>query len=83
MAQAVEPLACKSCRCAQAGSQQPYSMLAAELNRSKEPLEAYPLDSMSMWQRRALAAVPFALLRVDNLLSRSRWVTTWARTTGA
>ena len=29
-------------------ARQPNSLLAAELNRRKEPLEAYPLDSMSM-----------------------------------
>ena len=27
---------------------QPNSLLAAEMNRRKEPLEAYPLDSMTM-----------------------------------
>ena len=29
-------------------ARQPNSLLAAEINRRKEPLEAYPLDSMSM-----------------------------------
>jgi type IV pilus assembly protein PilP len=49
-------------------ARQPNSLLAAELNRRKEPLEAYPLDSMSMVGSVARGAQPFALLRVDNLL---------------
>jgi len=49
-------------------TRQPNSMLGAELNRRKEPLEAYPLDSMSMVGSVAKQAQPFALLRVDNLL---------------
>ena len=42
-------------------------MLSAELNRRKEPLEAYPLDSMTMVGS-VSRGVPTALLRVDNLL---------------
>jgi type IV pilus assembly protein PilP len=49
-------------------AQQPNSLLASELNRRKEPLEAYPLDSMSMVGSVARGGKPFALLRVDNLL---------------
>jgi type IV pilus assembly protein PilP len=49
-------------------SRQPNSMLATELNRRKEPLEAYPLDSMAMVGSVAKQAQPYALLRVDNLL---------------
>lgn len=49
-------------------ARQPNSMLGAELSRRKEPLEAYPLDSMSMVGSVAKQARPFALLRVDNLL---------------
>lgn len=49
-------------------AKQPNSLLAAELNRRKEPLESYPLDSMSMVGSVARGAQPFALLRVDNLL---------------
>ena len=49
-------------------ARQPNSMLGAELNRRKEPLEAYPLDSMTMVGSVAKQAQPFALLRVDNLL---------------
>ena len=43
-------------------------LLASELNRRKEPLEAYPLDSMSMVGSFAKGGAPFALLRVDSLL---------------
>ena len=49
-------------------ARQPNSMLSAELNRRKEPLEAYPLDSMSMVGSVMKAGRPYALLRVDNLL---------------
>jgi type IV pilus assembly protein PilP len=49
-------------------ARQPNSLLAAELNRRKEALEAYPLDSMSMVGSVHKQGLPFALLRVDNLL---------------
>lgn len=46
----------------------PSSLLAAELNRRKEPLEAYPLDSMSMVGSVNKRGQQLALLKVDNLL---------------
>jgi type IV pilus assembly protein PilP len=49
-------------------ARQPNSLLAAEINRRKEPLEAYPLDSMRMVGSVNKAGRPYALLRVDNLL---------------
>ncbi len=49
-------------------ARQPNSLLAAEVNRRKEPLEAYPLDSMSMVGSVVKAGRPYALLRVGNLL---------------
>ena len=49
-------------------ARQPNSLLAAELNRRKEPLEAYPLDSMRMVGSLTKNGRPYALLRVDNLL---------------
>ncbi len=49
-------------------AKQPNSLLSAELNRRKEPLEAYPLDSMSMVGSVTKGGRPYALLRVDNLL---------------
>jgi type IV pilus assembly protein PilP len=44
------------------------SLLTAELTRRKEPLEAYPLDTMSMVGSFVKQAQPFALLRVDSLV---------------
>lgn len=49
-------------------ARQPNSAVAAELNRRKEPLEAFPLDSMSMVGSVQKKGLPFALLRVDGLL---------------
>jgi len=49
-------------------ARQPSSLLAAEMNRRKDPLEAFPLDSMSMVGSVSRAGTPLALLRVDNLL---------------
>ncbi|MEY4581933.1 MAG: hypothetical protein RL701_6636 [Pseudomonadota bacterium] len=49
-------------------TRQPNSLLAAEINRRKEPLEAYPLDSMTMVGSVVKAGRPYALLKVDNLL---------------
>jgi type IV pilus assembly protein PilP len=46
----------------------PSSLLAAELKRRKEPLEAYPLDTMTMVGSINKQGRPYALLRVDNLL---------------
>ena len=47
---------------------QPNSLLTAEINRRKEPLEAYPLDSMAMVGSLTRDNKRYALLRVDNLL---------------
>jgi len=44
------------------------SKLAPDLTRRKEPLEAYPLDSMSMVGSVVRGGRQYALLRVDNLL---------------
>jgi type IV pilus assembly protein PilP len=46
----------------------PSSLLARQLNRRKEPLEAFPLDSMSMVGSVTKQGQPHALLRVDALL---------------
>jgi type IV pilus assembly protein PilP len=67
--QAVEPFSTQKLTVAlKQEARQPNSLLAGELNRRKEPLEAYPLDSMSMVGSVARQGRPFALLRVDNLL---------------
>jgi type IV pilus assembly protein PilP len=47
---------------------QPNSLLASEINRRREPLEAYPLDSMTMVGSVVRTGRPYALLKVDNLL---------------
>ena len=44
------------------------ALLAPELNRRKEPLEAFPLDAMSMVGSLIKAGHPVALVKVDNLL---------------
>lgn len=53
-------------------AQQPNSLLAAELNRRREPLEAYPLDNMTMVGSVVRQGEPQALLRVDKLLYQVR-----------
>ena len=49
-------------------ARQSNSLLSAEINRRKEPLEAYPLDSMSMVGSVSRGGRPYALLRVNSLL---------------
>ena len=49
-------------------AKQPNSLIAGELNRRREPLEAYPLDNMSMVGSVARDGRQFALLKVDQLL---------------
>jgi len=48
------------------------ALLAAELNRRKEPLEAYPLDVMTMVGSLNRNAERVALVRVDKLLYQVR-----------
>ena len=69
MANAVDPFSTQKRTVAlKQEARQPNSLLAAELNRRKEPLEAYPLDSMSMVGSINKKGQPYALLKVDNLL---------------
>jgi type IV pilus assembly protein PilP len=49
-------------------ARQPNSLLAAEINRRKEPLEAYPVDGMAMVGSVVRGGQQYALLKVDNLL---------------
>ena len=44
------------------------ALIAPELNRRKEPLEAFPLDAMAMVGSLVKLGQPVALVRVDNLL---------------
>ncbi len=68
-AQAVDPYSSQKLTVAlKQEARQPNSLLSAELNRRKEPLESYPLDSMNMVGSVNRQGQPFALLRVDNLL---------------
>jgi type IV pilus assembly protein PilP len=69
LAQSVEPFSAQKLTVALKQEQrQPNSLLSAELNRRKEPLEAYPLDSMSMVGNMTKSGAPYAILRVDSLL---------------
>jgi type IV pilus assembly protein PilP len=48
------------------------ALVAPELARRKEPLEGYPLDSMTMVGSLLKEGAPVALVRVDNLLYQVR-----------
>jgi type IV pilus assembly protein PilP len=68
-AQAVEPFSAQKLSVAlKQEARQPNSLLAAELNRRKEPLEFFTLDGMNMVGFVTRQGRPFALLKVDNLL---------------
>jgi type IV pilus assembly protein PilP len=67
--QAVDPFSLQKLSVAiKLEARQPNSLLAAEVNRRKEPLESYPLDNMSMVGSVSREGKPFALLKVNNLL---------------
>jgi len=68
-ADAVEPFSTQKLAVAlKRDERAPSSLLASELKRRKEPLEAYPLDNMAMVGSVNKQGAPFALLRVDGLL---------------
>ncbi|SFC01196.1 type IV pilus assembly protein PilP [Polaromonas sp. OV174] len=48
------------------------ALIAPELNRRKEPLEASPLDAVAMVGSLIKAGQPVALVRVDNLIYQVR-----------
>jgi type IV pilus assembly protein PilP len=48
------------------------ALVAPELTRRKEPLEAFPLDAMTLVGHILKAGQPVALLKVDNLLYQVR-----------
>lgn len=48
------------------------ALVAPELARRKEPLESFPLDSMSLVGNLSKLGQPVALVRVDNLLYQVR-----------
>jgi type IV pilus assembly protein PilP len=69
LAEAVDPFSAQKLSVAiRQEVRQQSALLAAELNRRKEPLEAYPLDSMAMVGSVSKEGRPHALLKVDNLL---------------
>ena len=47
-------------------------MIAPELARRKEPLESFPLDTMSMVGTIIRAGTPVALVKVENLIYQVR-----------
>lgn len=66
---AVEPFSAQKLTVAvKQEARQPNSLLTSEMNRRKEPLESFPLDSMSMVGSVMRQGRPYALLKVDNLL---------------
>ncbi len=68
-AEAVEPFSTQKLTVAiKQEARQPSSLLASEVNRRPEPLEAFPLDSVTMVGSLVKHNTPFALLRVDKLL---------------
>ena len=48
------------------------ALIAPELARRKEPLEAFPLDAMALVGSLTKAGQPVALVKVDNLLYQVR-----------
>lgn len=68
-ADAVEPFSSQKLTVAiKQEARQPNSLLSAEVSRRPEPLESYPLDSVSMVGSVTKQSKPFALLKVDKLL---------------
>lgn len=67
--QAAEPFSAQKLSVAlKQEARQPSSILSSEVNRRKEPLEAFPLDGMSMVGSVDKLGRRFALLKVDKLL---------------
>ena len=68
-AEAVEPFSSQKLTVAiKQEARQPSSLMASEFNRRPEPLEAFPLDSVTMVGTLIKHNTPFALLKVDKLL---------------
>ncbi|MEO8296661.1 MAG: pilus assembly protein PilP [Burkholderiales bacterium] len=53
-------------------NRQPNSLLASEMNRRREPLEAYPLDSLTMVGSVSRGGHSYALMKAENLLYQVR-----------
>ena len=67
-AKALEPFSQRKMSATSQITRQPNAVLASEMRRRKEPLEAFPLDGMAMVGSVSRGGKPFALIRVDNLL---------------
>lgn len=68
-AQSVDPFASQKLMVAlKQESRQPNSLLASEMNRRREPLEAYPLDALSMVGSVERGNKTYALLKADSFL---------------
>lgn len=69
VADAVDPFALQKLTVAlKQDAHQPNSLMAAEMNRRREPLEAFPLDSMTMVGSVDRKGVTYALIKADGLL---------------
>ena len=66
--QAIDPFSSRKMDATAQIVRQPNAVLASELRRRKEPLEAFPLDSMIMVGSLVRDGKAYALIRVDNLL---------------
>lgn len=72
-AQSVEPFSSQKLAVAlKQETRQPNSLLASEMNRRREPLEAYPLDAMSMVGSVMRGKNTYALVKADNFLYQVR-----------
>jgi type IV pilus assembly protein PilP len=72
-AQAVDPFSAQKLVVAlKQENRQPNSLLAAEMNRRREPLEAYPLDALMLVGSIERGGQRYALLKLDNLLYQVR-----------
>jgi len=70
---AVEPFSAQKLAVAlKQENRQPNSLLSAEMNRRKEPLEAYPIDTLSMVGSVVRGGRAYALVKADNLLYQVR-----------
>jgi type IV pilus assembly protein PilP len=69
VADAVEPFSTQKLTVAlKRDSSKASALVASEMNRRREPLESFPMDSMSMVGSVLRKQVRYALLKVDNLL---------------
>jgi type IV pilus assembly protein PilP len=71
VADAVDPFALQKLTVAlKQEAHQPNSLMSAEMNRRREPLEAFPLDSMTMVGSVNRKGSSYALIKADGLLYR-------------